>query len=115
MLISRFNTRFFCGAALAARSRSFSWASDTESERERDRIKACVSDFDFVIVVLDDVDSAGDGKRDEEGTRAPEGFLDGLSSGSGETWREVDAFDASSENRELGNTLERRRAQASGS
>lgn len=73
-----------------------------------------MSDFDFVIVVRDDVDSAGDGKRDEEGTRVPEDFLSGLSSGSGETWREVDGLDASSENRELGNTLDRRRAQASG-
>jgi hypothetical protein len=78
-----------------------------------------VSDFDFVIVVRDDVDSAGDGKRVVEGTRGtrvPEDFLSGLSSDSGETLREVDGLDAlSSENRELGNTLERRRAQASGS
>jgi hypothetical protein len=73
-----------------------------------------VSDFDFVIVVRDDVDSAGDGKRDVEGTRG-RFFLSCLSSGSGETLREVDALDASSENRELGKTLERRRAQASGS
>ena len=73
-----------------------------------------MSDFDFVIVVRDDVDSAGDGKRDVEGTRERK-FLSGLSSGSGETLREVDALDASSENRELGKTLERRRAQASGS
>jgi hypothetical protein len=45
-----------------------------------------VSDFDFVIAVRDDVvESAGDGKRDVEGTRVPEDFLIGLSSGSGET------------------------------
>ena len=75
-----------------------------------------MSDFDFVIVVRDDVDSAGDERRDVEGTRVPEDFLRGLSSGSGETLREVDALDASSsENREVGNTLERRRAQEFGS
>ena len=73
-----------------------------------------MSDFDFVKVVRDDVDNAGDEKRDMEGTRE-RNFLSGLSSGSGETLREVDALDASSENRELGKTLERRRAQASGS
>ena len=75
-----------------------------------------MSDFDFVIAVRDDVDSAGDGKRDVEGTRLRERtFLSGLSTGSGETLREVDTLDASSENREVGKTLERRRAQASGS
>ena len=76
-----------------------------------------MSDFDFVIIVRDDdVDSAGDGKRDVEGTRERTSFFgSGLSSGSGETLREVDALDESSENRELGKTLERRRAQASGS
>ena len=67
-----------------------------------------------MIVVRDDVDSAGDGKRDVEGPRG-RCFLTGLGSGSGETLREVDALDASSENREVGKTLERRRAQASGS
>ena len=75
-----------------------------------------MSDLDFVIAVRDDADSAGDGKRDVEGKRVRERvFLSGLSSGSGETLREVDALDALSENRELGKTLERRRAQASGS
>ena len=44
-----------------------------------------MSDLDFVIVVRDEVDSAGDEKRDVEGTRLPEDFLSGLSSGSGET------------------------------
>ena len=73
-----------------------------------------MSDFDFVIAVRDDVDSAGDGKWDVEGTLG-RNFLSGLTSGSGETLREVDALDASSENRELGKTLEWRRAQASGS
>lgn len=72
-----------------------------------------MSDFDFVVV-RDDVDSAGDGRRDMEGTRERD-LLSGLSSGSGETPREVDALDEWSENRELGKTLERRRAQASGS
>ena len=75
-----------------------------------------MSDLDFVIVLRDDVDSAGGGKRDVEGTRVPEDFLRRLSSGSGETLREVEGLDASSsENREVGNTLERRRAQAFGS
>lgn len=75
-----------------------------------------MSDFDLAILVRDDVDSAGDGKREVEGTRVRERtFLSGLSSGSGEILREVDALDASSENREQGKTLERRRAQASGS
>ena len=74
-----------------------------------------MSGFDF-MVVRDDVDRAGDGKRDLEGTREREWvFLSDLDSGSGETLREVDALDASSENREVGKTLERRRAQASGS
>ena len=73
-----------------------------------------MSDFDLVRVVRDDVDSAGDGKRDVEGTRE-RSFLSGLISGSGETLREVDALDALSENRELGKTLEWRRTQASGS
>ena len=72
-----------------------------------------MSDFDFVVF-REDVDNAGDGRRDIEGTRE-RFFLAGLSSGSGETFREVGALDESSENRELGKTLERRRAQASGS
>lgn len=60
------------------------------------------------------MDNVGDGRRKVEGTPERD-FLSGLRSGSGETFREVDALDALSENRELGKTLDRRRAQASGS
>ena len=86
-----------------------------ERERERDLTKARVSDFDCVVV-RDDVDNVGDGRRDAEGTRERErDFLSCWGSSLGDTFLEVDALDESSENKELGKTLERRRAQASGS
>jgi len=68
------------------------------------------------VVVRDDVDNVGDGRRDVECSREMErDFLSGLRLGSGETFREVDALDESSENGELGKTLDLRRAQTSGS
>ena len=74
-----------------------------------------MSDFDCVVV-RDEVDNVGDGRRDAEGTRERErDFLSCWGSSSGDTFLEVDALDESSENKELGKTLERRRAQASGS